>query len=161
MSKALPGAHYCVAHQGNHSHYAEHNCELCVARAEVERLSDLHKYDRWNFEPTHDGLRVCRGDHERSDECEWEYYVLRAEVEQLKQERDEAQSTLAAIILSYDPSETLWDLRKRGVAILRERDRYRDALERLARLGNGNLPGNSDGNVIAQDALTGGEAGNE
>jgi hypothetical protein len=39
MSKALSGAHYCVAHQGNHSHYAEHNCELCVAHAEVERLT--------------------------------------------------------------------------------------------------------------------------
>ena len=84
---------------------------------------------------------------------------LRAEVGRLKRISDESLSMLAAIFLGYDPSETLWDLRKRGVAILRERDRYRDALERLARLGNGNLPGNSDGNVIAQDALTGREAG--
>ena len=43
---------------------------------------------------------------------------------------------------------------QKEIAWLREeRDRYRDALERLSRLGNGNLPGNSDGNVIAQEAL--------
>lgn len=31
---------------------------------------------------------------------------------------------------------------------------YKDALERLSRLGNGDYLGNSDGNVIAQAALT-------
>jgi len=35
-----------------------------------------------------------------------------------------------------------------------ENDRYRTALERLARLGNGQHLGNSDGNVIAQKALS-------
>ena len=34
-----------------------------------------------------------------------------------------------------------------------ERDRYHYALVRLSRLGNGYEPGNSDGNLIAQDAL--------
>ena len=34
-----------------------------------------------------------------------------------------------------------------------ENKRYREALEKLARLGNGNKYGNSDGNIIAQDAL--------
>ena len=34
-----------------------------------------------------------------------------------------------------------------------ERDRYREALEKLARLGNGNELGNSIGNTIARDAL--------
>ena len=34
MRQALPGGHYCVAHQGNHSHYAEENCELCRAYRE-------------------------------------------------------------------------------------------------------------------------------
>lgn len=29
MSKALEGEHYCASHQGNHSHYAEHNCVVC------------------------------------------------------------------------------------------------------------------------------------
>ena len=32
-------------------------------------------------------------------------------------------------------------------------DRYKTALEKLARLGNGEHYGNSDGNVIAQQAL--------
>ena len=35
--------------------------------------------------------------------------------------------------------------------------RYRDALEKLACLGNGDYYGNSDGNIIAQKALTQGE----
>ena len=34
-----------------------------------------------------------------------------------------------------------------------ENKRYREALEKLARLGNGDKYGNSDGNIIAQDAL--------
>lgn len=38
-------------------------------------------------------------------------------------------------------------------ALLAERDRLRDALEKLARLGNGDRYGNSDGNMIARDAL--------
>lgn len=29
MGKALPGENYCLAHQGNHSHYAEDNCTVC------------------------------------------------------------------------------------------------------------------------------------
>lgn len=40
MSGALPGAHYCVKHQGNYSHYAEHNCELCCALREADTLRD-------------------------------------------------------------------------------------------------------------------------
>jgi hypothetical protein len=33
MSDALPGRHYCEEHQGNHSHYASENCDLCKALA--------------------------------------------------------------------------------------------------------------------------------
>lgn len=47
--------------------------------------------------------------------------------------------------LSVDPS-TIRQL-------LADLDRYRDALERLARLGNGDRLGNSDGNMIARRAL--------
>jgi hypothetical protein len=36
---------------------------------------------------------------------------------------------------------------------IRENQRFREALENLARLGNGEHYGNSDGNVIAQKAL--------
>jgi hypothetical protein len=35
-----------------------------------------------------------------------------------------------------------------------ERDALVEALEKLARLGNGDIYGNSDGNIIAQKALT-------
>lgn len=38
MSEALPGNHYCVAHQGNHSHYDAHNCDLCKALAMIDKL---------------------------------------------------------------------------------------------------------------------------
>ena len=38
MSKALPGEHYCAGHQGNHSHYAPHNCTVCTQATEIERL---------------------------------------------------------------------------------------------------------------------------
>ena len=36
MSQALPGTHLCLAHQGNHSHYAPHNCEICKLQEQVE-----------------------------------------------------------------------------------------------------------------------------
>jgi hypothetical protein len=40
MSQALPGTHLCKEHQGNHSHYAPENCELCQAQAEIELLRE-------------------------------------------------------------------------------------------------------------------------
>jgi hypothetical protein len=40
MSEALPGSHYCEKHQGNHSHYAPENCDLCRARAENAALAE-------------------------------------------------------------------------------------------------------------------------
>jgi len=52
MSKTLAGEQYCLAHQGNHSHYAEHNCTVCLLLAEnekqarhISRLEEaLHEY---------------------------------------------------------------------------------------------------------------------
>lgn len=43
MSAVLPGMHYCRIHQGNHSHYAEHNCAVCamVATLSVVRTAIL------------------------------------------------------------------------------------------------------------------------
>lgn len=41
MSEALPGEHYCVDHQGNHSHYAAKNCTVCRLRAELEAAREL------------------------------------------------------------------------------------------------------------------------
>ena len=34
-----PGFHYCIAHQGNGSHYDKENCELCAAEKEIDRLT--------------------------------------------------------------------------------------------------------------------------
>jgi hypothetical protein len=49
----------------------------CKALAEQirELESALHKNDRWNVETTNEGFRICRGDHEKTAGCEWEYYV--------------------------------------------------------------------------------------
>jgi hypothetical protein len=46
----------------------------------------------------------------------------------------------------------------RNMATQAENTKLRAALEKLARLGNGNQYGNSDGNVIAQKALKAGHA---
>jgi hypothetical protein len=59
---ALPGNHYCEAHQGNAGHYARENCDLCKALADratlksalaltEERVRDLQSI-------IHDMLRV-------------------------------------------------------------------------------------------------------
>lgn len=38
MSKALPGEHYCLEHQGNHSHYDPKNCTVCTLTRRVTAL---------------------------------------------------------------------------------------------------------------------------
>jgi hypothetical protein len=41
---ALPGEHYCLEHQGNHSHYAPHNCTVCRLKKELKSAREaLHK----------------------------------------------------------------------------------------------------------------------
>lgn len=34
---ALPGEHYCLMHQGNHSHYDKRNCLVCKLTAALEK----------------------------------------------------------------------------------------------------------------------------
>lgn len=47
-----------------------------AAADEIEQLRNaMHRNDRWNVCTTEGGFKICRGDHERSDPCEWEYYV--------------------------------------------------------------------------------------
>lgn len=47
MRQALPGQHYCLPHQGNHSHYDPINCTVCKLEKQVEeledRIQDLHE----------------------------------------------------------------------------------------------------------------------
>jgi hypothetical protein len=38
VSGALPGEHYCLAHQGNHSHYDSINCTVCKLKAHIAKL---------------------------------------------------------------------------------------------------------------------------
>jgi len=41
MSTALPGMHYCLTHQGNHSHYALDNCTVCQLIALGNKLAEV------------------------------------------------------------------------------------------------------------------------
>lgn len=36
----------------------------------------MHKLNiqKWNIEEIENGIKICRGEHHRSDLCEWEYY---------------------------------------------------------------------------------------
>jgi len=43
MSKTLEGEHLCLAHQGNSSHYAEHNCTICLLKAEIDKLKQIQR----------------------------------------------------------------------------------------------------------------------
>ena len=38
---ALPGMHYCKEHQGNHSHYDCHNCDVCKLTARIEAANTV------------------------------------------------------------------------------------------------------------------------
>ena len=46
---ALPGGHYCHAHQGNHSHYAIENCVVCKLERQLSardaKIAELE--DKW------------------------------------------------------------------------------------------------------------------
>lgn len=49
MPKALEGENYCAAHQGNHSHYAPHNCALCTARAAIKPREEVARFIESQF----------------------------------------------------------------------------------------------------------------
>jgi hypothetical protein len=54
--------HLCAAHQGDYSHYAEHNCQLCVALGEVNDLrARLAEVERERDEAYREGwMDACR-----------------------------------------------------------------------------------------------------
>lgn len=39
---------------------------------ETSEQTDVH---RWNIEETDTGIRLCRGEHERGEDCQWEEFV--------------------------------------------------------------------------------------
>lgn len=69
MSDALSGAHLCLKHQGNHSHYAESNCEICRGIAALRLLHEVEAaavvidgQERINYDLT-DRIRAFRAAH--------------------------------------------------------------------------------------------------
>jgi len=56
MTKALPGEHLCATHQGNHSHYAEHNCVICKLTAENAALREQVERMRLELQRWSDGF---------------------------------------------------------------------------------------------------------
>jgi len=77
MSKALGGSHLCFSHQGNHSHYASHNCELCVALARAEKAeAQLAK--------VRDDFRVFMGDLRGELAEGWSTATVEAIMEELR-----------------------------------------------------------------------------
>ena len=87
MRQALPGGHYCVAHQGNHSHYAEENCELCRAYRERDEARALNvewakKAKTWTASP--EAAQRLQG-----------YRDLAQQVAKAQNERDEARAEVA------------------------------------------------------------------
>jgi hypothetical protein len=72
MSDPLPGEHLCIKHQGNTSHYAEHNCTLCklqkrlvVTDAMVEQACEA-AYETGSWGPG-DWDECCEKDPEEAD----------------------------------------------------------------------------------------------
>lgn len=51
------------------------SAELETAKGEVQKLKAEKSAHRWNIEFTEGGLRVCRGAHDKSGGCDWEYYI--------------------------------------------------------------------------------------
>ena len=85
---------------------------------------------------------------------------LEKEVKQLKAENQSFGNVLAIIhgdgghyITKHGHEKASQDAIAKISKVRDERDKYKAALEILARLGNGKELGNSDGNFIAQDAL--------
>lgn len=69
MSGTLPGSHLCIKHQGNHSHYAESNCEVCRGIAALQLLHEIEVaavvidgQERTNYDLTN-RIRIFRAAH--------------------------------------------------------------------------------------------------
>ena len=60
---------------------------LCGAAAdEIERLKAenrrLHDTKRWNIKPDGDGLLICAGAHDKTEECQFYRYVMVRDTDQ-------------------------------------------------------------------------------
>lgn len=62
---ALPGNHYCLAHQGNHSHYADHNCDLCKVEAHIAALEAENKRLKTACD-SYSEAEILRGDEKQA-----------------------------------------------------------------------------------------------
>jgi cell division septum initiation protein DivIVA len=81
------------------------------------------------------------------------------EIEALRQRVKELEEQLAAcekeLADAYKAVDANWVSHQQLAASQAREQQLREALEKLSCLGNGNQPGNSIGNRIAQDALKG------
>ena len=107
------------------------------------------------------GSCSLEADHTPSlyDELDGHINALHAEVEALRQERDVLKETVAGYDRwltngVYSTTKEFQDMIAKLNQLQQAAQEAAKALDRLARLGNGSMLGNSDGNIIAQQALT-------
>ena len=93
---------------------------------------------------------------EQSAKRAWiEVATLREQVEKLTKERDDLRSRRCEVCgyLEHEREHT-GCLREQLAALAEQNEKMREALQKLACLGNGEQYGNSIGNCIAQEALS-------
>lgn len=73
-------------------------CSPDISSIRAEAMQDARAEDhtrRWNFEKTDDGIRICFGEHDRSNGCEYVEYVPKTAIsEAVKAERDRIKLVL-------------------------------------------------------------------
>lgn len=121
-----------------------HGRMICVGdRIRVDLTSPATKREYWQpeytveWKPPAFKLRYVGGDKD-SDTARWRFST--------------AQPDALEIISQRPPVQQDW--KAMAEALRRENDRLREVLERLAKLGNGDRYGNSEGNMIARAALS-------
>ena len=120
----------------------------------VERASDVNGGQYIQTNPSYnsgyeDGKKAGK------EYCASEIESLREQVEKLTKERDDLRSRRCGVCgyLEHEREHT-GCLREQLAALAEQNEKMREALQKLACLGNGEQYGNSIGNCIAQEALS-------
>ena len=67
---------------------------------ELSRQNAWHLGGRKNVAQTEHGVRICHGDHERNEPCEWVDYVAASKHAEIEAERDRYKAALEFIASS-------------------------------------------------------------